>query len=180
MKKYLIGILIILAVIFVSGCIIGDNSNNENTIQTQTISKNGVMVRYPADWVISQSTANGSLVAISNSEYIDSSKVGQVNVNIQKQKLSGSFDTFLNKTYTAMAKDSSYNLTSSGNISVNGENGVEYMYTSDLNGTLKEHKAVWIEHGDEVYVILCSAPVNEFDSNLKVFNFIIENFQITA
>lgn len=169
-----------MSVVFVSGCILDGSGEGANQTTVKTLTKNGVMMDYPSDWIVSQASSNKSLVAISKSDSIDRSKVGQVTVNVEKTELSQPLKSYINQTYSAMEKDDTFELVSSGNITVNGEPGFQYIYTAEAHGSFKQHKAVWIEHGNEAYVILCSAPVQEFDSNLKTFDFIISNFKITA
>ncbi|MDL2246013.1 hypothetical protein LJB96_00190 [Methanobrevibacter sp. OttesenSCG-928-K11] len=177
MKKYLLAIFIIFSVVFVSGCISDDNSSNSGDIQT--VSKNGVILKYPSTWVLSDSKSNNSLVSVSESSSIDSSKIGQVNVNVEKKELTTSLDSFINQTYTSMQKEGLIELISQGEVSYGGNTYIEVIYKSDINGTVKQHKALWTEKDGNAIVILCSAPENKFDSNLKVFNFIIENIQFT-
>jgi hypothetical protein len=179
MKKYLLCILIVLGVIFVSGCIIDNKSDDGNTTEIQTISKEGILVKYPANWVVSKSSSNDSILSLSDSKSIDSSGIGQVNVNIERQKLEIPLDSFVNKTYTVLSMNSSFKLIYSGEINLHGNNVTEYFYTSEINGTLREHQAIWMENGGYVYVILCSAPQDKFESNKEIFNYIIDNFRIT-
>jgi hypothetical protein len=178
MKKYLLCILIIFAVVFVSGCITEDTSNNDAG-EIKTVSKNGVILKYPATWVLSDSKSNNSLVSVSESGSIDSSKIGQVNVNVEKKELTTSLDSFINQTYNSLQKDENFELISEGEVKYGDNTYTEVVYKSDNNGTIKEHKALWFEKDGYAFVILCSAPEDKFDSNLKVFNFIIENIQFT-
>ena len=166
MKKNIIcGVIIIVAIVCVFGYLIMNNvstadligSSGDNATKMLSSSKGGVMVQYPSEWVLSESTAK--------SDSIDSSKVGQVTINVEKQPIEGSFDSFINKTYTAMQHDSSFNLTSSGQVLINDKNATEYVYTSDVGGVVKEHKAIWID---------------KFNENLNSFNYILENMQIGA
>ena len=76
-----------------------------------------------------------------------------------------------------MQHDSSFNLTSSGQVLIGDKNATEYVYTSNIN---KEHKALWFDKGDQAYVVLYSAPIDKFDENLNSFNYILENMQIGA
>ena len=46
-KYYLIGILAILLVISVSGCIGDNNSNNGNSTRVQSVTQNGVILEFP-------------------------------------------------------------------------------------------------------------------------------------
>ena len=189
MKKNIIcGVIIIVAIVCVFGYLIMNNvstadligSSGDNATKMLSSSKGGVMVQYPSEWVLSESTSNSSVIALAKSDSIDSSKVGQVTINVEKQPIEGSFDSFINKTYTAMQHDSSFNLTSSGQVLINDKNATEYVYTSDVDGVVKEHKAIWFDKGDQAYVVLYSAPIDKFNENLNSFNDILENMQIGA
>ena len=142
-------------------------SSGDNATKRLSSSKGGVMVQYPSEWVLSESTSNSSVIALAKSDSIDSSKVGQVTINVEKQPIEGSFDSFINKT-------------SSGQVLINDKNATEYVYTSDVDGVVKEHKAIWFDKGDQAYVVLYSAPIDKFNENLNSFNYILENMQIGA
>lgn len=182
MKKYVLGIVIILAVIFASGCITDGNSSQggDNSTQINSLSRGGVMIYYPGDWVVSQATSNYSVIAISDSASIDNSNVGQVNINIERHPYEGSFDTFVNQTYTSLQADSGYNLTSSGQVTVGNTQGIQYIYSSYVNGTYKQHQSVWVDQGNEALVITYTAPEANFDAKLNVFEFVLSNLQITG
>ena len=77
-----------------------------------------------------------------------------------------------------MEKLGDYNLTSSGAVAIGNLQGLEYNYVSDINGTQREHKAIWLEKNNEAYVILYSAPIDQFNGNLNIFDFVVRNFQI--
>ena len=49
---------------------------------------------------------------------------------------------------------------------------------SNDNGIEREHKAVWFEKGGQAYVLLYSAPLDQFESNLYVFDYILTDIQI--
>jgi hypothetical protein len=78
-----------------------------------------------------------------------------------------------------MQKDTSFHLVSSGGVAVDGKEAVEYIYTSNQNGIEKEHKAIWFEKGGQAYVIMYSAPIDQFENNLNVFDYILSEIQIT-
>ena len=167
MKKYIIGILVVLLVIFCSGCIdLGGNNGDDNMTEVQSISKGGVSIQYPGDWVVSQSSSNYSVLALSQSDSIDVSKVGQVTVNIEKRPIEGDFNNFVNSTYDAIEEQEDFSLISSGAVIVNDLEGLQYIYQSNHNG--------------EAYVILCSAPVSQYAQNQGAFDFIVENFKFIA
>lgn len=179
MKKQIIVILAIIGLICSVGVVMAGNqeaSDNPNDIQS--ISKNGISIKFPSDWGIAKTSSNHSLIAIAKLNSIDSEGVAQVNINIEKNDIDGSFEDYVNDTYAKMEKLGDYNLTSSGQVVIGSLQGLEYNYLSEDNDTVREHKAIWLDDGDQVYVILYSAPLEEFDENLKVFEFVVNNFHL--
>ena len=174
--------MIILAVIFVSGCI-GDSDNNNSSTNGSaplTIAKNGVLIKYPGDWVIATSGSNDSIVAVADPNSKDSGTgLSNVNVNIERRSIPSSLVTYFNQTYTKLFSNSDYTQIAQGNTSIGSYTALEAVYTQDVNGTIKQHRALWIEHNNEVYVILCTAPQNEFQNQLRNFDLIISSFRIT-
>jgi len=184
MKKYILGILIIISVVLISGCV--SNSNNNNETQIQTLAENGISMKFPGTWVSANSKNNETVVAVADPNFVDSTTgFGKVSVVIQKKTLNSSskdfssITTLFNQTYQNLFSNSSYKLIAEGYVTVGTySDALECIYTFDENGTVKKHRAIWIEDNNEVYVILCTAPENEFDSQFKNFDFIINNFKI--
>lgn len=170
-------ILIIFLISLASGFAAQSNSNDDSTIQT--LSKGGLTINYPSTWGYSEATSNYSIMSISKIDSIDGSGVGQVNINFEKKPIEGEFYSFVNNTYKQIQADSSFQLVSSGESVVADRTALEYVYTSNQNGVEKEHKAVWFEKGGQAYVLLYSAPLDQFDSNLYVFDYILSDIQIT-
>lgn len=184
MKITKIGIAIIVIAILVFGFIIvnnvqfNNNSSNE-TVTMQTISKGGVTINYPSNWVYSQATSNDSVIAISKQNQIDGLEVGQVNINVERREFTGDFANFVNKSYNNLQADPAYNMVSSGEVDFNGETALQYIYTSNsTGGVIREHKAIWVERGNNAYVILYSAPIDRFDGNLAAADYIISHIII--
>jgi len=182
MKKYILGIIVILAVIFVSGCIA--DSNNVDTTKNDTtplsLAKNGVLIKYPGTWVVANSGSNDSIVAIADPNFKDSGTgYTNVNVNIERRTLPTSLNTYFNQTYTKLFSDPNITPIAQGNVAIGQFTALESSYVENSNGTIKQHRAIWIENNNEVYVILCTAPQDEFQNQSKNFDFIISNFKIT-
>ena len=177
LKRSLIIISFIFLIICAFSCVNAQEDNSDITMMT--LSKGGIVIHYPFNWGYSQSDSNYSIMSISKMDSVDSAGVGQVNINFEKKAIEGDFYTYLNNTYRSMQRDSSFNLTSSGEVMVSNIHAYEYMYSSNQNGTVKEHKAVWFEKGGQAYVMLYSAPVNDFEDNLYVFDYILSDIQIT-
>ena len=135
-KLTAIGVVILLIVIGVFGYIIvndvqfnHNNSGNTNTnesVKMLSMSKGGVTVYYPSNWVLSQTTSNNSIIAISKQSGVDNREIGQININVEKKEFSGDFNTFVNKSYTNIHADKAFNLVSSGEVAINDEKALQY------------------------------------------------------
>ena len=154
-------------------------SADSNATSVLTLSNSGITINYPSDWGYSKAVSSDSIMAISKLSTIDSFGVGQVNINVEKRPIEGDFETFVNSTYKSMERDPNYELVSSGGSVIAGNDALEYIYTSNTNGVEKQHKAVWFEKGGQAYVILYSAPINQFEDNLYVFDYVLSRIQIT-
>ncbi len=173
-------ITIILLLFLISATSVASADSNDNSdLSILSLSKGGITIQYPSNWGNSQSTSNYSVMAISKIDSIDSFGVGQVNIQVEKNSYEGDFYTFVNETYDKMQKDPSFQLVSSGGVSIGGMDAVEYIYTSSQSDVEKEHKAVWFEKGGQAYVIMYSAPIDQFEDNLYVFDYVLSGIQIT-
>ncbi|WP_458403226.1 PsbP-related protein [Methanobrevibacter sp.] len=177
LKGSMIFIITLLFIISVSA--IGAANNDTSDLTILTLSKGGITIEYPSNWGNSRSTSNYSVMAISKLDSIDAFGIGQVNIQVEKNALDKDIYTFLNDTYDSMQKDSSFQLISSGSVSIDNNEAFEYIYTSNDGTIQKEHKAVWFERGGQAYVIMYSAPLDQFENNLYVFDYILSNIKIT-
>ena len=168
-------IAIILIAFLIAAVSAEANADEKTTIQT--LSKGGLVIHYPSDWGYSQATSNYSIMSISKLDSIDAAGVGQININVEKKPIDGGdFYSFVNTSYKSMESDKSFQLVSSGESTIGDRQSLEYIYVS--NDT-REHKAVWFEKGGQAYVLLYSAPMEQFESNLYVFDYILSDIQIT-
>lgn len=171
--------IILIFLLFLTSVTVVASADNTSDLNILTLSQSGITIQYPSDWGNSRATSNYSVMAISKIDSVDALGIGQVNINIEKKPIEGDFYTFVNDTYEKMQKDSSFQLISSGAVSVGGKDALEYVYTSAQGTAEKEHKAVWFEKGGQAYVIMYSAPISEFEDNLYVFDFVLSQIQIT-
>ena len=182
-RKILKGsIILIILILFLVSAVSADNKTNakdkEPTIQT--LSKGGLTIKYPSDWGYSKAKSNYSIMSISKLNSIDSKGIGQININFEKKPIQGDFNSFINTTYKSMGQDSSFNLISSGeSVISDNRQALEYIYISNDDGVSRQHKAVWFEKGGQAYVMLYSAPPQQFESNLYVFDYILSDIKIT-
>ena len=173
------GIVILIFLLFLISVTVVASADENSDLNILSLSQSGITIQYPSDWGNSRATSNYSVMAISKIDSIDALGIGQVNINVEKKPVEGDFYTFVNDTYDDMQRDSSFQLISSGAVSVGGKDALEYVYTSAQGTAEKEHKAVWFEKGGQAYVIMYSAPISEFEDNLYVFDFVLTNIQIT-
>lgn len=172
--------LLITLIILIFSCIIVSASAEENVTTMLTMSKGGIILNYPSDWGYSQATSNDSVMAISKLDSIDSSGTGQININIEKRSLDGTdLGTYVNKTYTSMQYDTGFKLISSGEVVVGDKNGYEYIYISHDESGDRQHKAVWVEDDGQACAIMYSAPVDQFNENSHIFDFILSEIKFT-
>ena len=178
LKGSIVTLMLLLFLIFAASAVSADDNANSD-LSVLTLSKGGITIEYPSNWGNSQSTSNYSVMAISKIDSIDSFGVGQVNIQVEKKAYEGDFYDFVNESYSSMQKDNSFQLVSSGGVSIGGKDAVEYIYTSTQTGIEKEHKAIWFEKGGQAYVIMYSAPIDQFEDNLYVFDYVLSGIKIT-
>lgn len=177
LKSGMLAVILIIFLIFIaSGVNAANNANDEASVLT--MSKGGLSISYPSDWGVADSNSQYSIMSITKLKSIDSAGIGQVNINFEKKPLDEDFNKFLETTYKSMESDSSFELVSSGQSVIGDREAQEYIYISNQDGVEKEHKAVWFEKGGQAYVLLYSAPLDQFESNLYVFDYILTDIQI--
>ena len=175
LKGSIIAIFFIVCLIFIAGVSADSNSTDD----VLTLSKGGLSISYPSTWGYSESSSNYSIMAISKLDSIGPDGVSEININFEKKPVEGDFETFVNETYLTLQADTSFELVSSGGVAIGDRSGIEYIYTSNESGIQKEHKAVWFEKNNQAYVLLYSAPIEDFESNLYVFDYILSDIKIT-
>ncbi|MGF7117102.1 PsbP-related protein [Methanobacterium oryzae] len=183
MKKYLLILILLSAVVTASGCTDGGNQTENTTLnQTNTYSGDDFTVNYPQDWEQLSSKAQNSVVAFGDPNSADGNGNVQINVVIQKVvKPNGTtLQQYFNATYTQFASQNlGYQPISEGNITVNGVTALENVYKIN-SGTAKQQRAVWIEKKNlpVVYIILCSAPVSDYNAQQQNFDMIVNSFKL--
>lgn len=172
MKKYLIGILlIIIAVVSVSGCLSGTSDEVKN------LTVNNVSFSYPSTWVEALSMDNNTIAAVGLPSSVDpNTKTAKVSVSIQTQKYSRGFDYFFIDNYESLFADTTYKKISEGNVTIGHYSGLETTYTN--TATKMKYRAIWINGNGTTYVILCAAPESEFDSHTADFETVFNSFKI--
>ena len=182
MKKIIgIGLILILLIVGVSFFInnpINTGSDEDLSQQSVDYSENGISLSMPGNWVSAKSNSNETVLAVADPDYKDSAGFNSVNVNIEKKSNARSLQSEFTSNYNTLARNSDFNILFMGNVSFNGQSAMEADYTSVASNQTKQHKAIWIPKGSDIYVILCSAPESEFDNMVGTFDFIINSVRL--
>lgn len=179
MKNHISLILaLIILTIFVSGCI-GQEKVSED-LNTTVYSGNGVSFAYPDNWEEAESLDNHTLVSVADPGPKDPENGNSlISVSIQAKNLTESFDMFYFHNYESLFKNTSYKKLEEGNLSLKNYESKNIIYLLDKGSSVKKYRAVWIQNGNEVYVILCTAPEQSFNQYDKKFDSVINSFIIT-
>ncbi len=179
MKKYFLALLVLSLVVFASGC---TSSNDTKDNQTKTLSQNNVSFNYPGTWTVAESKANDTIASVADPKSVNAQTgFAQTVVTVQMKNLTGTFDSMYADNYNSLFNNSSYQRVSESNVTINGNQVLENVYTVESeDGVTKKQRAVWIQDGKKVYVILCSALSTQFDNEKQNFDLIINSFKINA
>lgn len=181
LKKYLILIALLSGVVLVSGCTDSGDQKVNSTNKTHAYIGDEFSFDYPVDWQQIQNTAPNSIIAFGDPKTATANGNVPVSVVIQRTLVpSGSnMQNYYNSTYTGFAAQNlGYRPISEGTVMINGINTLENEYYISSGSMQKHVRAVWIQKGRVVYIILMSAPVKEFPSNQENFNTIISSFKL--
>lgn len=66
-----------------------------------------------------------------------------------------------------------------GNFTLNNAQAYETVYTSSESGLKKKYRAVWLQEGGNIYVILGSAKVEDYDGQNANFDLVINTFRLS-
>jgi len=181
MKKLFIFVaLIVIIVIGASFVIRGMSDSDTNSTGVVEVSEGGVTLSIPETWVIANSEYNSTVVAVADPNSKDSLGFSLINVNIEKISDVYSLSSEFESNYNKLSKNSDYNILYEGNVSVSGfDDAMEAGYITTINGQTKQHKAIWVQKDSDVYVILCTAPQNQFSTQESTFDYIVNSIKIS-
>jgi hypothetical protein len=161
------------SIVMVSGCV----TDNKKTNETKTYSQNNITFNYPGEWQVANPTAPNSVVAVADPNSVQSGNPRTI-VLIQKPNATAgtNISTVYAANYATFFNNTGYQRVSEGNITVNGSDALENVYTDNVTGNQRQYRAVWLNENGTIYVILCIAPVSDYSNEQTNFNFIINSF----
>ena len=175
MKKYLLALLVLGLVVSVSGC---TTNSDENSNATKTLSQNNVSFTYPATWVLGNSKANDTVAAVADPKSLNASGYAQTVVSVQRKNLTGTLDAMYQDNYNNLFNNTNYTRVSEGNLTLDNIQGMENVYTVKENGVEKTQRAIWVQRGKQVYVVLFTALSSQYDAQKQDFDLILNSLQI--
>jgi len=176
MNKFipLMAAAVILMVVAVSGCVTNEDNNNE----TNMYSANGVSFQYPHSWGVATVTSPNGVAAVGDPNTVVN---GTPTTSVVIQKANATASTGLkqayDENYANFFNNTNKTKVSEAQLTLDGAQVYENVYTSSENGVTKKYRAVWLQKGNNIYVILCSALTEAYDSQQANFDLIINSFK---
>ncbi|EKQ52565.1 MAG: hypothetical protein B655_1732 [Methanobacterium sp. Maddingley MBC34] len=175
MNKILPLMAVTLMVVLVSGCVTDNKSN-----QTNNFSQNGVFFQYPASWgVASVSSPNGVAAVGDPNTVVNGNPTTSVVIQKPNATASSVLKTAYDENYAQFFNNTGKTKVSEAQLTLNGVQVYENVYTSSEEGLAKKYRAVWMQKGSTIYVILCSARVENYDAQQSNFDLVVNSFQVS-
>lgn len=174
MKKILPLMVTIFMVVLVSGCITNEDKNNQSNNYTQ----GGVFFQYPHSWGVATVTSPNGVAAVGD-PLTASNGTPTTSLVIQKVNNTNAYNlqTAYTQNYLKFFNNTGKTKVSEGNITLNNAKVYEIVYTSSESGIKKKYRAIWLQKGKNIYVILASARMEDFDAQLANFDLVSNTFQ---
>jgi len=170
----LVAAAVILLVVAVSGCVTNEDKNN----QTNSYSANGVSFQYPHSWGVATLSSPNGVVAVGDPNTVVN---GNPTTSVVIQKANATASSGLkyayDQNYANFFNNTGKTKVSEAQLTLNGATVYENVYTSSEEGVAKKYRAVWLQKGSTIYVILCSARTEAYDSQQTNFDLVINSFQ---
>jgi hypothetical protein len=173
MNKILPLMAVTLMVVLVSGCVTDNKAN-----QTNNFSQNGVFFQYPSSWgVASVSSPNGVAAVGDPNTVVNGNPTTSVVIQKPNATSSSVLKTAYDQNYAQFFNNTGKTKVSEAELTLNGAQVYENVYTSSEEGIGKKYRAVWMQKGSTIYVILCSARVENYDAQQSNFDLVVNTFQ---
>jgi Tfp pilus assembly protein FimT len=173
MNKIIPLMVTIFMVVLVSGCITDDSTN-----ETNTLSQNGVSFQYPLSWGVASVASPNGVAAVGDPQTASDGNP-TTSVVIQTVNNTNNYDlkTAYDKNYATFFNNTGNTKVSEATFILNNAQAYEMVYSSADSGVSKKYRAVWVQRGSNIYVILCSARVEDYDAQQSNFDLVVNSFQ---
>jgi len=183
MKKYLILIALLSAVVLASGCV---DSGNQTTNQTSGIATKsytndtaGYSFEYPENWQkmdLNNTKGVGFIDRATNTNVIISTF--QSGKEPTDQELETAIDEILSSYNQTIKGIEGLEKVSGNTVTINGVKGVDIVYKYSINSREVQQRQVWLFKGETGYILTFTADPSEYGEQSKYFDVIINSFKI--
>lgn len=168
-------LILIIAVLGTSGCILNNNAINDNS--TKNYTGYNVSFNFPGNWmVVSDNTTGIRTIMVhknSNSTFNPVQLTIQLMVNSGMSE-EGAINSFQNQQTPGWTKLSNDTLTIDGKTAYRSIYSVNDTHFGEL---MRIHQIVFVKN-DTTYVMLLQAPDKDFDNEKPIFDMIINSFKV--
>ncbi len=173
MNKILPLMVTIVIVVLVSGCVTNEDKSNT----TNNYTENGVSFQYPHSWGVATVTSPDGVAAVGD-PLTASNGNPTTSVVIQKYNNTNYYNlqAAYTQNYVKFFNNTGKTKVSDGNFILNGAQVYETVYIASESGVQKKYRAVWLQKGTSIYVILASAKVEDYDAQQANFDMVINSF----
>jgi hypothetical protein len=165
---------VILMVVTVSGCVTNEDKNNESN----NYSTNGVSFQYPHSWGVATVNSPNGVAAVGDpNTVVNGNPTTSVVIQKANTTATSGLKNAYDQNYAQFFNNTGKTKVSEAHLTINGVTAYENVYTSSEEGVAKKYRAVWLQKGSIIYVILCSARIEDFDAQQANFDLVINSFQ---
>lgn len=181
MKIHLILVTLLVALLFTSCCITGDNQTESQSslVATNTYNDEYVSFDYPNSWVEASTTYSYVIAAFGDPSSLDANNKYQTVVIVQRMEASGnSLKNIYDDVVESMQQQTEFEIISEKDTTIDGIDAKEIEFTFNDNGMKKHQRNVYFKNKGYVYAILCMALEQDFNNENKNFDIIFNTFRV--
>jgi hypothetical protein len=175
MKKYIVVVMAIVAlVVMASGC---TSQTGNNTTATKTYSANGISFNYSSNWDIINDTTNenGTVIALGDADIQQNNSVKGNGVSIIKIPKTANSTADLADLKTQFASLNGTNST----ITIAGVTANETTFNTQMNNVTAQIKIIDFEKNNYIYLIQYATIASDFQTQTQLFETITKSLQVT-
>ncbi|MGC9517872.1 MAG: PsbP-related protein [Methanomicrobiales archaeon] len=180
MKKYLILIALLSAVVFASGCLDGGNqtTNQTSDIATKNYSNAtaGYSFDYPENWQKMSTNITGDAVGFRDESTGTNLIVSTLPTTQPTDEELETFITQLESQYSSQFEG--FERVSANTVTVNGVKGIEIVFRSTSEGESIQQRQVILFKDDVAYFLTFTAKASEYAKESANFETVVNSFKI--
>ncbi|MDI6644684.1 MAG: PsbP-related protein [Methanobacteriaceae archaeon] len=180
MKKYLILIALLSAVVLASGCVDNGNQTTNQTsgIATKTYTNDtaGYSFEYPENWQQMPANVTGDAVGFRDESTGTNLIVSTLSTTQPTDEELTTFLTQLESQYGAQFEG--FDKVSSNTVTINGVKGIEIIFKSTSSGEQIQQRQVILFKDNVAYFLTFTAKASEYAKESANFDAVVNSFKI--